>query len=80
MNAIGLTITEYLNSEPHGHGYSSSGASLEEIFAFPEYAIYLMLAVRIILLILGDPRKWRFFSFKGDSCSWDGFRRVCTCS
>ncbi len=80
MKAIGLTITEYLNSEQQGHGHSSSGASLEEIFAFPEFAIYLMLGVRIILLILGDPRKWRFFAFKSNSCSWDGFRRVCTCS
>jgi len=80
MKTIGLTITGYLTSERQGHGVSPNETTFEELFAFPEYAIYLMLGIRIILLILGDPRKWRLFALKRGSCSWDGIRRVCTCS
>jgi hypothetical protein len=80
MKTIGLTITEFLTSEQQSEGYSPNETTFEELLVFPEYAIYLMLGIRIILLILGDPRKWGVFAFQSDSCSWDGARRVCTCS
>lgn len=80
MNTIGLAITEYVTSEQQNHGSSTTGTIFEELWVFPEYAVYVMLGIRLALLILGDPRKWGYSAFKNGSCTWDGFRRVCTCS
>jgi hypothetical protein len=80
MNTIGIAISGYLMSDQRNQGHSPNGTILEDLFVFPEYAIYVMLGVRILLLILGDPRKWNPFALKSSSCSWDGFKRVCTCS
>jgi hypothetical protein len=78
MKSIGLAMAGSLVSGMESHGYPPDDSFPAELFLFPEYAIYLMLGVRILLLILGDPRKWRTESPRARSCSWDGWRRVCT--
>jgi hypothetical protein len=79
MKSLALAITGLLISGKKSHGYSPNESFPEELFVFPEYAVYLMLALRIVLLILGDPWKGKTSRVCDSSCSWDGWRRVCAC-
>lgn len=79
MNTIGQVVAGAMTSGNEEQGYAPGGSFFEELIALPEYAIYVMLAIRVLLLIVGDPRKSRPLSSCNRACTWNGWRVACTC-
>jgi hypothetical protein len=79
MKTLALSSLYVLNARD-GHAYTQEQTLPEEIFILPEAAVYLMLAMRLVLLIVGRPWHCKPGTVIENSCSWVGGKRVCACT
>jgi hypothetical protein len=56
MKSIGLSMAGLLILGKQGYSYPPNQSFPEEMFVFPEIALFLMLGLRIVLLIVGRVR------------------------
>jgi len=81
MKSIGLAIAGLFIPVKQGCSYPPNGSFPEEMFLFPEIAVFLMLGLRIFLLIVGRFRICRPLTLSSGACTWGhGLRSACNCA
>jgi hypothetical protein len=80
MKAVGLGIAGLLTPFNQGYGYPPGETFPEELLVVPEFAVILMLGIRLIMLILGHPKTCKPFTASSQTCRGQGWSRVCTCA
>jgi hypothetical protein len=81
MKSIGLSIAGLLIPAKQGHSFPPNASFPEEMFVFPEIAVFLMLGLRLVLLIVGRFRICRPLTLSSGACTLGhGWRIACNCA
>jgi hypothetical protein len=81
MKSIGLSMAGLLILGKQGYSYPPNQSFPEEMFVFPEIALFLMLGLRIVLLIVGRVKICRPLTLSPGACTWGhGWRVACNCA
>jgi hypothetical protein len=81
MKSIGLSIAGLLIPVEQGYSYPPNQSFPEEMFVFPEIALFMIIGLRIVLLIVGRIRICRPLTLSSGACSWGhGWRIACNCA
>jgi len=76
MKSIGLSMAWLLIPAKQSHSVSPNTSFPEEMFVFPEIAVFLMLGLRFLLLIVGSFRICRPLTLSSGACTLGHGRRI----